>query len=145
MSRMAGEAMRARGEPDHLAPDASAPVAPTSESSMIAQSAIDAELVGGIEIEVGRRLAALDMLVAAVDVVAERIGQAEMPRCVRIHRVELDEATALGRSGGSARTNSTAPATASIPSLERAAALRLAALVEFWRQRRADPLLDRVR
>ena len=36
------------------------------------------ELPRGIEIEVGLRLAALDMLAAAVDVIAECVRQAEM-------------------------------------------------------------------
>ena len=48
-------------------------------------------------------------------------------------RVELDEATAFGKSTGSARTNSTAPATASIPS--RSARMPfLDALVELGRE-----------
>ena len=49
----------------------------------------------------------------------------------------------MGSPGGSERTKSTAPTTASIPFAQRADALRLAALVELGRKRAADPLLDR--
>ena len=58
--------------------------------------------------------------------VAERVVEAEMGEMRAIQRVELDEATARGRSGGSARTKATAPATASIPSASDALTARLA-------------------
>ena len=97
-----------------------------------------------MEIEVGRGLAALDMLAAAVDVVAERIGQPEMGEMVRDPAVELDEATALGRSGGSDRTKSTAPATARDALAKRARSL--CSLRRSWNSGgsgAADPALDR--
>ena len=56
-----------------------APVAPTRESSRITDCGdVDAELLGGVQIEVGLGLAALDMLAAAVDVLAEGVGEAEV-------------------------------------------------------------------
>ena len=62
-----------------VAPDATAPVAPTFESSMITQrSIVGAELDGGVKVEIGRGLAPLDMLPAAVDVRLEQRAKAEV-------------------------------------------------------------------
>ena len=86
-----------------------------------------------MEIDVRRRLAALDVLAAAIDMLAECVGEPRWSRCARIHLVELDEATALGSHGGSDLTKSTAPATArSLPSC--AHALLLHPLVKFVRK-----------
>ena len=50
------------------------------------------------------------MLAAAVDVVAERVGEAEVVEvALDPARSMLDEATARDSSGGSERTNSIAP------------------------------------
>src|SRR4051812_50140642 len=77
--RMPVKAVRTRGKPDH---DRSG-----SECAGDADLRIfddrgpldrDSELARGMEIEVGRGLAPLDMFAAAVDMTSERLGEAEM-------------------------------------------------------------------
>ena len=58
------------------------------------------ELPRGVRYRSGRRLAALDMLPAAVNVIAECLCQAEMLEMAAYPAVELDEATAFGRPAG---------------------------------------------
>jgi hypothetical protein len=68
---MVVEAMRPGGEPDHSRPTQARRRA-HSESSRITRADVDAELMRGMKDRGRGRLAALDMLAAAVDVVAER-------------------------------------------------------------------------
>ena len=97
-----------------------------------------------MEVEVGRGLAARDMLAAAVDMLAERIGEAEMVEMAAKPARRARRGDRPGQAPAEAtRTKSTAPATAANAFLKRADALRLAPLVELGRKRLADPAFDR--
>ena len=106
---------------------------------------VDAQRLGGVQIEIGRGLAARDMLAAAED---HRRRNARAGRdgrdASRSIRSTLDDATARGRSGGRLSTKAIAPATASSPSSSTRRSSSARACVEVVGQRRADPAFDRV-
>src|SRR5205085_5508309 len=101
------------------------------------------ELARGMEIKVGRGLAAADMLAAAVNVTAKGVGEAEMSEMAgeppgRARRSNGPRQLGRKRAHEIDRSDHRAHAFA-----KRADALLLAAFVEFWREGTADPLLDR--
>ena len=76
---MIGLAMRAAAEADHSGAGCQRAAHPYRR--ILDDRALPdrhAKAVRGVQVKVGRRLAALDMFVAAVEVFAERVGEPEM-------------------------------------------------------------------